>query len=87
MPKFFFEITNGITLKDAQGLWCHDLADARTKAIIIAEKVAAVERNLPGPARHISVRDSTGTQVDAVPVRDGAAPVRNGIVTIKAPGH
>lgn len=54
MPKFFVEIANGITLKDAQGLWCHGLADARATAIIIAEKVATVNETYRGP-RDISV--------------------------------
>lgn len=85
MPKFFFEIKNGITVKDPTGSWCRDKAEARAKAIVIAEKVEQVEEGVPAPARHISVRDDAGREVDTVVIRDGARPIKPG--EIRKPGH
>lgn len=70
MPRFFFDLTDGITLKDSKGLWCRDVADAKGKAIIIAQHVAKVEEDISAPPRHISVLDSKGHEVDTVIVRD-----------------
>jgi len=85
MPKFFFEVKNGITIRDRIGSWCRTEADARAKAIIIAEKVEQVEEGVSAPARHISVRDDKGREVATVIVRDGARPVKSG--EIRRPGH
>lgn len=70
MPHFFFEITNGITLEDPTGLWCRDAADAKEKGIVIAKRVAMVEAEIGGPARHISVRDDHGREVHSIVVRE-----------------
>ncbi len=70
MPHFFFEITNGITLEDPTGLWCRDAADAKTKGIVIAKRVAMVEAEIGGPPRHISVRDDRGREVHSIVVRE-----------------
>ena len=85
MRKFFFEVKNGITIADPTGSWCLNEADARAKAIIIAEEVEKVEEGVPAPARHISVRDDKGREVTTVVVRDGARPVKRG--EIRKPGH
>ena len=85
MPKFFFELKNGITIQDPTGLWCENEADARAKAIVIAQEVERVEEGVPAPARHISIRDDKGREVSTVVVREGARPVRPG--EIRKPGH
>jgi hypothetical protein len=51
---------DGITVKDLTGSWYHDEAEARAKAIVIAERVGQVEEGLPAPARLISIRDEAG---------------------------
>ena len=78
MPKFFFEVKNGMTIQDPTGSWCVDEADARAKAIVIAQEVEKVEEGVPAPARHISVRDDKGREVSTVVVREGARPIRPG---------
>ncbi len=85
MPKFFFEVENGITVRDPTGLWCLNEADARAKAIIIAYEVGKVEEGLPALARHISVRNDKGREVTTVNVRDGARPIKPG--EIRKLGH
>ena len=85
MPKFFFEVKNGMIIQDLTGSWCVDEADARAKAIVFAQEVEKVEEGVPAPARHISVRDDKGREVSTVVVRDGARPIRPG--EIRKPGH
>ena len=85
MPKFFFELKNGIAIQDPTGLWCENEADARAKAIVIAQEVEKVEEGVPAPARHISIRDDKGLEVSTVVVCGGARPVRPG--KIRKPGH
>jgi len=85
MPKFFFEVKNGITIRDPTGSWCRNEADARAKAIIIAHEVEKVEEGLPAPARHITIRNDKGREVTTVVVRDGARPIKPG--EIRKPGH
>jgi hypothetical protein len=76
MPRFFFDVADGIILKDLKGLWCRDAADARGKAIVIAKHVAKVEEDVSAPPRHISVLDSKGREVHTVVVRDRPRPIR-----------
>ncbi|CAN5385792.1 hypothetical protein BH10PSE11_BH10PSE11_30880 [soil metagenome] len=76
MPRFFFDVADGITVKDSKGLWCRDAADAKDKAIIIAKHVAKVEEDITAPPRHISVLDSKGREVGTVIVRDRPIPIR-----------
>jgi hypothetical protein len=85
LPRFFFAVKDGITIKDPTGSWCRDEAEARDKAIVIAARVGQVEEGLPAPARHISIRDEAGREVDTVSVRDGARPIKPG--EIRKPGR
>ena len=77
MPKFFFEVKNGIIIQDPTGSWCANEADARAKAIVIAHEVEKVEEGVAAPARHISVRNDKGHEIATVVVRGGARPIRS----------
>ena len=77
MPYFYFELTNGITLKDPDGLWCRDSRDAKNKGINIAQRVATVEAEIGGPPRHIIVRDSRGREIHSIVVRERPHPLKS----------
>lgn len=54
---------------------------------MIANEVAKVERGMPAPARHISVRDDKGREVHVVVVRDGPLAVKPGALRVVKSGH
>ena len=67
MPHYYFNLTDGVTRRDRNGLDCADDASAITKAISIAKEVAAGGHELSHPDLHISVV-LDGREVKRVPV-------------------
>ena len=67
MPHYYFNLTDGVTRRDRNGLDCADDASAITKAISIAKEVAAGGHDISHPDLHISVV-LDGREVKRVPV-------------------
>ena len=67
MPHYYFNLTDGVTRRDRNGLDCADDAGAMSKAISIAKEVAAGGHELSHPDLHISVV-LDGREVKRVPV-------------------
>jgi hypothetical protein len=67
MPRYYFEVVDGTTLKDPSGLDCRDALDAEAKAKIIAHQVATDAPPVSHP-RRIAIVDEDGNQVSSVPV-------------------
>ena len=67
MPHYYFNLTDGVTRRDRNGLDCADDASAITKAISIAKEVAAGGHELSHPDLHISIV-LDGRELKRVPV-------------------
>ncbi|MEA2881753.1 MAG: hypothetical protein QOH32_1009 [Bradyrhizobium sp.] len=66
MPRYRFEIADGVRLVDPVGLDCRDERDARCKAQVIAHRIA--EQGTWSKARCIVVVDPEGAEIDKVPI-------------------
>jgi hypothetical protein len=66
MPKYYFEIKNGHSLKDPSGLDCTDDEDALEKGEVIAQKVAETTKRA---GRRVAIHREDGVTVGALPVR------------------
>jgi hypothetical protein len=74
MPHYYFNLTDGVTRLDHNGLDCADDAGAITKATTIADEVAASDNCNPHPDLHISVM-CDGREVSRVPVRHASVKI------------
>jgi hypothetical protein len=76
MPHYYFDLTDGVTRRDRNGLDCADDAAAFSKAATIADEVTAADGDNSRPDLHISIMHEDGHEVSRVPVRMiKAAPV------------
>jgi sensor histidine kinase regulating citrate/malate metabolism len=66
MPKYYFEIKNGHSLRDPSGLDCANDDDALLKGKVIAQKVAETARSA---RRQVAIHREDGVTVGEVPVR------------------
>jgi hypothetical protein len=66
MPKYYFEIKNGHSLRDPSGLDCANDDDALQKGKVIAQKVA--ETTKPA-SRQVAIHREDGVTVGELPVR------------------
>jgi hypothetical protein len=69
MPKYFFDLKDGVRLLDPFGLDCVDDADAMARGKAIALEV---ERSAPrdlDPNRHVAVIDDTGYQIGKISIK------------------
>jgi hypothetical protein len=55
MPRYYFDLTDGITRRDRSGLDCSDDADAVVKATAIAKEVEAAGGDNAHPDLYISI--------------------------------
>jgi hypothetical protein len=69
MPHYYFDLTDGVTRRDRNGLDCADDAAAITRAAVIAEEVTAADGDNARPDLHISIVHEDGHEVSRVPVR------------------
>ncbi len=67
MPKFHFEIVDGITIEDPVGMDCKSDAQAIEVANNIARQIEIDVKN--SGARKIIIRDEDGSEVHRVPVK------------------
>jgi uncharacterized protein DUF6894 len=68
MPHYFFDLTDGFTRRDRNGLDCDDDAEAIIKGNIISREVAVAASDHSGPALHISIVNEAGREVSQIPV-------------------
>jgi hypothetical protein len=68
MPHYYFDLIDGVTRRDRNGLDCTDDGDALVKATKIANEVAAAEGDNSRPDLHISIMHEDGHEVSRVPV-------------------
>jgi hypothetical protein len=68
MPHYYFNLTDGVTRRDHNGLDCVDDAAAIVKATTIANEVAAGDGDNSRPDLHISVMHEDGHEVSRVMV-------------------
>jgi hypothetical protein len=69
MPHYYFNLTDGVTRLDRNGLECADDAAAVVKATTIADEVTAADGDNWRPDLHISIVHEDGHEVSRVPVR------------------
>jgi hypothetical protein len=69
MPKYFFDLKDGVRLVDPAGLDCADDGDAMAKGRAIALEVEHSEPADLDPNRHVAVIDHNGHQVGKIPIR------------------
>src|SRR5664279_4917004 len=75
MSHYYFDLSDGVTRRDRNGLDCADDAAAIVRAATIADEVTAADGNDSHPDLHISIMHEDGHEVSRVPVRmDRAAP-------------
>jgi hypothetical protein len=67
MPRYHFELTNGHRLPDPTGLECKGDQDAKSKADLIARRIAD-ETGSNGNGRFVRVVDDDGSDIYRVPV-------------------
>jgi hypothetical protein len=65
MPKFHFEIVNGVTIEDPVGMECSE-SQARQVAEDIARQIAIDVGT--GTERNVRVLDEDGSEIHTVPV-------------------
>lgn len=65
MPKFFFDLFAGTTVRDEEGMMLPDVMSARSHAAAVAREL---QRNSPYTQREIVVRDATGTEMFRISV-------------------
>jgi hypothetical protein len=66
MPRYYFEIRNGHSLRDPSGLDCANDDDALQKGKVIAQKVAETAK----PARRkLAIHREDGVTVSELPIR------------------
>jgi hypothetical protein len=66
MPHYYFDLTDGVTRRDRNGLDCIDDADAIAKAVTIAREVTAADGDNCRPDLHISIMHEDGREVSRV---------------------
>jgi hypothetical protein len=66
MPHCHFDLTDGVTRRDPNGLDCADDADAIVKAVTIANEVTAADGDNCRPDLHISIMHEEGHEVSRV---------------------
>jgi hypothetical protein len=69
MPHYYFDLTDGVTRRDRNGLDCANDAAAIVKAATIADEVTAADGDNSRPDLHISIVHEDGHEVSRVPVR------------------
>jgi hypothetical protein len=67
MPHYHFELTNGHRLPDPTGLECNSDQDAKSKADLIARRIAD-ETHSKSKGRYVRVVDDEGTEIYKAPV-------------------
>ncbi|MEA2897505.1 MAG: hypothetical protein QOJ84_3120 [Bradyrhizobium sp.] len=67
MPRYHFELTNGHRLPDPTGLECNSDQEARSKADLIARRIAE-ETGRNGNGRYVRVVDDEGAEIYKAPV-------------------
>jgi hypothetical protein len=67
VPHYYFDLTDGFTRKDRNGLDCADDADAIAKGRSISREVAAAASD-HSVELHISVLNEAGHEVSQIPV-------------------
>lgn len=55
MPRYYFDLTDGVTRRDRRGLVCVDDAEAVLRAGLIANEIAAAGGDNAHPDLHISI--------------------------------
>jgi hypothetical protein len=55
MPRYYFDLTDGVTRRDRTGLDCTDDAEATVKATVIAKEILAAGGDNSHPDLHISI--------------------------------
>ena len=68
MPHYYFNLTDGVTRHDLNGIQCDDDAVAIVKAKAIADEVAAADGDNWRPDLHISIIHEDGHEVSRVMV-------------------
>jgi hypothetical protein len=68
MPHYYFDLTDGVTRRDRNGLDCVDDAAALVKAARIANEVALADGDNARRDLHISIMHEDGHEVSRVPV-------------------
>jgi hypothetical protein len=66
MPRYYFDLIDGVTRRDRNGLDCTDDAAALVKAAKIADEVAAAGGDNSAPDLHISIMHEDGHEVSCV---------------------
>jgi hypothetical protein len=67
MPRYFFDITDGLTLIDPSGFDCKNDTAAIERAGRLAIGVS-LDKPAVAPTRHVAVRNDAGKQISTVPV-------------------
>ncbi len=67
MPRYYFELKNGHSLKDPSGLDCANDDDAVQKGKVIAQEVAGTTK--PASRRHVAIHREDGVTVGKLLVR------------------
>ena len=68
MPHYYFNLTDGVTRHDHNGIDCVDDAEAIVKANTIANEVAAADGDNWRPDLHISIMHEDGHEVSRIMV-------------------
>jgi two-component system, chemotaxis family, response regulator Rcp1 len=68
MPHYYFDLTDGVTKRDRNGMDCADDAAAVRKATLIANEVAAADGDNGRADLHISIKRADGQEVSRVMV-------------------
>lgn len=63
MPQFFFNLTNGETVRDERGTACDTLEDAKTYALAVAAELGRNRSSEDIRALALCVVDETGREV------------------------
>jgi chemotaxis family two-component system response regulator Rcp1 len=78
MPHYYFDLTDGVTQRDRNGMDCADDAAAVRKASLIANEVAAANGDNGRGDLHISIKRADGQEVSRVMVPTIAGPAATG---------
>jgi hypothetical protein len=68
MPRYFFNLTNGTTIRDTEGEQCADLDAAKTLARRSARDLARNKRRTEINSFYVCVTDEHGNEVFRTPL-------------------